>query len=91
MQRSQILTNEQLEQKLKNNCCGKEMILVESHSENSRICYKYVCSQCNGSLFDYGEKPKKTITLTAAEYEDLLSDIRSIHQRLYEAKPDSQK
>lgn len=89
--KNRILTNEQLEQKLVKNCCGKEMVLVESHPENSRICYKYACLQCNSSLFDYGDKPKKAITLTTKEYESLLSDIRNIHQRLYGAKSNSRK
>ena len=93
MENNQPLTNEQLEKKLvSNECCGKKMILAETYQEKSnKVCSKYVCSRCNSSLFDYGERPKKSITLTTKEYENLLSDIRNIHQRLYEAKSSARK
>jgi len=81
------LTNEQLEQQLTKGCCGRSMVLTETHLENhNRICYKYTCSQCNNSLFSHEERPKKSIILTTSEYENLLSQVRNIHQRLYEAK-----
>ena len=84
MRKNQALTNEQLEKKLSGRkCCDKEMNLVETHEENNKICSKYVCSKCQSSIFDYGEKPKKAIILTTEEYEDLLTDIRNIYQRRY--------
>jgi superfamily II helicase len=88
LKKSQVLTNEQLEkQLLGNNCCGKKMTLTEVHEEkDNKICSKYVCSRCHSSIFDYGDKPKKSIVLTTKEYEDLLAEVRNIHQRLYEAK-----
>ena len=82
------LTSEQLAEKLSNKvCCGNQMILEEAHDEGeNRICYKYSCSQCNNSLFTYGEKPKKSITLTTQQYEGLLAEIKNIYQILYQAK-----
>ena len=82
------LTSEQLAEKLSNKvCCGNQMILEETHDEGeNRVCYKYSCSQCNKSLFTYGEKPKKTITLNTQQYEGILAEIKNIYQILYQAK-----
>lgn len=90
---SQILTNEQLAKRLAGkSCCGKEMILAETHQENSnKVCLKYTCSQCNNSLFTYGEKPKKSITLTPRQYESLLTEMKNIYQILYQAKSTNSK
>ena len=90
---SQILTNEQLAERLAGKiCCGKEMILTETHQENSnKVCLKYTCSQCNNSLFTYGEKPKKSITLTPRQYESLLTEMKNIYQILYQAKSTNNK
>ena len=90
---SQILTNEQLAERLAGKiCCGKEMILAETHQENSnKVCLKYTCSQCNNSLFTYGENPKKSITLTPKQYESLLIEMKNIYQILYQAKSTNSK
>ncbi|CAG8460923.1 16954_t:CDS:2, partial [Gigaspora margarita] len=72
-----VLTNEQLEQQLTKGCCGRAMVLTETHPENhNRVCYKYTCSQCNSSIFSHEERPKKSIILTTNEYESLLSQAR---------------
>jgi hypothetical protein len=81
------LTSQQLTERLTNKtCCGKEMTLTETYPENNKICFKYTCSQCQSSLFTYGEKPKKSITLTANQYETLLNEMKNIYQILYQAK-----
>lgn len=81
------LNSQQLAEKLAGkNCCGKEMNLIESHQENNKVCFKYTCSQCHTSLFTYGEKPKKSITLTASQYETLLNEMSNIYRILYQAK-----
>jgi hypothetical protein len=80
--KDQILTNEQLEQKLVKNCCDKEMVLVETHEEkNNKVCYKYVCSQCKSDIFVYGEKPKKYVTLTVQQYESLLTEMKELSEK----------
>ena len=82
------LTSEQLVAKLKNKiCCGREMLLTETHNEGeNRVCYKYSCSQCKNTLFTYGEKPKKTITLTDQQYQEILTEIKNIYQIIYQAQ-----
>jgi len=81
------LNSQQLAEKLtQKTCCGKEMVLTETHEENNKVCYKYTCSQCQSSLFTYGDKPKKSITLTANQYETLLNEMKNIYQILYQAK-----
>lgn len=81
------LNSQQLAEKLANKiCCGKEMNLIESYQENNKVCFKYICSQCDTSLFTYGEKPKKSITLTASQYEALLNEMKNIYQILHQAK-----
>ncbi len=91
--KQQILTNEQLAERLAGkSCCGREMILAETHQENSnKVCLKYICQQCNNSLFTYGEKPKKSITLTPRQYESLLTEMKNIYQILYQAKSSNGK
>jgi hypothetical protein len=85
---NQELTSEQLAEKLSNKvCCENPMSLEETHDEGeNRVCYKYSCSHCNNSLFTYGEKPKKSITLTTQQYEGILAEIKNIYQILYQAK-----
>src|SRR5256885_13569464 len=80
---SQVLTSEQLEKKLsRNNCCGKEMILTETYEEKgNKVCSRYVCSQCHSDLFDYGERPKKSVTLTFQQYKSLLDEMKELSER----------
>jgi|SRR5438105_15434087 len=91
--KTQRLTNEQLAERLAGkSCCGKEMILTETHQESgNKVCLKYACSQCNSSLFAYGEKPKKSIILTPRQYESLLTEMKNIYQILYQAKSTNSK
>ena len=41
------LNSQQLAEKLtQKTCCGKEMILAETHEENSKVCFKLVKQNC---------------------------------------------
>jgi hypothetical protein len=83
MRERKELTNKELEkQLLDHNCCGQKMTLVETHEEKkNKVCYKYACSQCKSSIFDYGEKPRKSITLTANQYESLLNEMKELSEK----------
>ena len=86
------LTSQQLTEKLASKTChGKEMILAETYPENNKVCYKYTCSECQSNLFTYGDQSKKSITLTAYQYETLLNEMRNIYQILYQAKDNNSR